>query len=697
MKKTLLNACLASLFMTIGLMPTPSWAAEKEPSKTINIAVMDPLAVQLACKCVEGFAQRDYLELADYLEKKLGCEVKCVFGESLGAAERNADGPIHLIVGKDSIVQHDAKKRDKKIRLLAALTDKEGKTSFNGLFVVPADSKAEKISDLKGYKIFFGPEEAIEKSEAAFAKLRENKVEVPKEITRSSNCTEAAFAALEYEGEPGAAAVISSYALTLLEGCNTIEKGTLRVIGKTDPVPFVRVFATDLLDEPTIKKLRKALFEVGKDPELLKIMESKQGFLPVVLRVKVPKKDSTKKPDDKDRSEVKKKAEPLTLHTGWPQWRGVNRDAHVKSLPKELPEKPKTVWEIELNTPGLAGIAADDRYVLIADRTEIDDGDRFLCLAADTGKKVWELTYSASGDMDYGCAPRASPLLIGDRAILLGALGDLHAVRLKDGEILWKKNFTIDFDGTRPTWGWCGSPILVDGKIIVQPGSDEASIIALDPATGKILWKTPGRQTAYSSLIVGTFGGVRQLIGYDETSLAGWDIKTGRRLWEMVPPEEGDFNVPTPVNFNGQLLLTSENNGTRIYRFAKSGVIEKEPLSQNFDLMPDSSTAVLSGGRVFGVYDAILCLDPKQKLETVASLEAEGCGAYASLIASDDRVLVVTMSGRLILVDTTEKEPKIVSEVAIFDDAGESYSHPALVGTRLYLRSGGSVRCVELK
>lgn len=291
-KTTLLCVCIASLFMTLGLMSTPSLSAEKEKPATINIAVMDPLAVQLACRCVEGFAQRDYLELADYLEKKVGCEVKCVFSESLGAAARNADGPIHLIVGKDSIVRHDAKKQDKKLRLLAALTDKEGLMTFTGLFVVPAESKAQKISDLKGYKIFFGPEEAIEKSDAAFAKLRENKVDVPKKVTRSSNCTEAAFAALEYEGEPGAAAVISSYAIVLLEGCNTIEKGTLRVIGKTDPVPFVRVFATDSLDEATTKKVKTALFEMAREPRLLKIMESKNGF--VALKSKKPPQEPLK-------------------------------------------------------------------------------------------------------------------------------------------------------------------------------------------------------------------------------------------------------------------------------------------------------------------------------------------------------------------------------------------------------------------
>ena len=44
--------------------------------------------------------------------------------------------------------------------------------------------------------------------------------------------------------EKPTAAVISSYAAALLEGCGTIEKGAIRIIGETEPVPFVTVFYT---------------------------------------------------------------------------------------------------------------------------------------------------------------------------------------------------------------------------------------------------------------------------------------------------------------------------------------------------------------------------------------------------------------------------------------------------------------------
>lgn len=38
----------------------------------LRIVVMDPLSDQLACDCVQGYAQRKYKELATFLEKQLG-------------------------------------------------------------------------------------------------------------------------------------------------------------------------------------------------------------------------------------------------------------------------------------------------------------------------------------------------------------------------------------------------------------------------------------------------------------------------------------------------------------------------------------------------------------------------------------------------------------------------------------------------
>ena len=75
-----------------------------------------------------------------------------------------------------------------------------------------------------------------------------------------------------------------------------------------------------------------------------------------------------------------------------------------------------------------------------------------------------------------------------------------------------------------------------------------------------------------------------QVVGHDAESLAGWDAASGERLWRLVPALEDDFNVPTPVPAGGRLLVSSENNGTRLYAFDDQGKIVPEPIALNDEL-----------------------------------------------------------------------------------------------------------------
>ncbi|MCD6050199.1 MAG: outer rane biosis protein BamB, partial [Verrucomicrobia bacterium] len=69
---------------------------------------------------------------------------------------------------------------------------------------------------------------------------------------------------------------------------------------------------------------------------------------------------------------------------------------------------------------------------------------------------------------------------------------------------------------------------------------------------------------------------------------------------------------------------------------------------------------------------------------------------YATLIADEERVLVITLRGELILLDAKGNEGAVISRLKIFEDDVEVYSHPALVGSRLFVRGGSSIVCVEL-
>jgi outer membrane protein assembly factor BamB/ABC-type phosphate/phosphonate transport system substrate-binding protein len=641
----------------------------------LRIVVMDPLSNQLACDCVEGYAQRKYDELAKFMEKQLGRPVKLAYGENLPDILKANPGQADLLIGKESIILFDAAEIKMTVRPIARLTDKSGTTNLRGLFVVRYNDPAKSMEDLKGYKILFGPEYDTEKSTAAIATLKTKGVPVPKQVKTNPSCSTAALAVVEKEAD---ATVISSYALALLEGCSTIDKGALRVVGQTSDVPFITVFAADVVSRDAENKIVDALLAVGKNKRLLAQMESKAGF------VKVQRQQS----------------ETAGSHSGkpvvqWSDWRGPRRDAVCNYVPKQLPAKAKFLWRRPLTGMGLSGIAATSRYVIVADKGKGKNLDIFRCLDADTGEELWAVKYTAPEEMDYGNSPRANPVIHESLVYLLGAFGDLHCVNLKTGQVVWKKNIVKEFGAELVTWGMCSAPLIVDDKLIVNPGAKDASIVALDRRTGQVIWKTSGEAAAYSSFILAAFGNARQIVGYDSISLCGWDPKTGKLLWKLLPTNEGDFNVPTPIYIDGKLLVATENNGCRLYGFDNSGKILSKPIAENLALSPDSSTPVVINDLVFGCSGGLYCLDLNNDLKTLYSADDDAFFDYTAQIAGNDHVLIITVEGELILIEASGNRYTLKSRLRLFEKT-EVLSHPALVGNRMYIRNTTEVCCVLL-
>lgn len=249
----------------------------------LTLVVLDPLAADLACPCVKGYAQRDYPKLAEYLGKQIGRPVKVHFAETLaGALQKKTEGKADLIIGKDSMIRFGAKQAKMEIEPLAALTGQDGKTTMKGLWIVHSKDKALVPNDLAGYRLIFGNEDADEKYAAGVELLKSLEVKIPEKKECCDSCSTAAKKVVDgFEGGEKVAAIISSYAQPLLEGCGTVKKGELRVVGETAEVPFITAFVNTKLSATERTAIRDALLALGKNAELCKKMETKSGFVAI--------------------------------------------------------------------------------------------------------------------------------------------------------------------------------------------------------------------------------------------------------------------------------------------------------------------------------------------------------------------------------------------------------------------------------
>jgi len=669
-----LRTVLAALALC--LAGGPMAAPAPEP---LWLVVMDPLAKELACACVPGYGQRDYRKLAARLRTALKEPVQIEFSDDLtDSLTLASDRARVLVIGDRALVADAARRAHWPARPVCALTDRDGQTSAPALFVARKDDPARELRDLAGRRVFLGLAEADARRAASLEVLRAVALNPPAQIESRATATEAALDVLDSTASPPPVAVIPAYALPLIEGCGTARPGDLKVLARTAPAPFITVFLSTDCPADLARRIEQTLLNLKRDARLLRDLESKAGFQP--LPVEAPAAP----------------APAPRVGADWPDWRGPNRDGRVSHLPQRLPEPPRIVWQKAAMPRCLAGLSVSQGRLVLAERDFADERDVYRCLDAATGELLWRIEFPAPGQLDYGQSPRATPVLCDGRAYLLGAFGGLRCVSLADGRLLWERDLRRDFQARVPSWGWCATPLVVDGLVIVNPGTPDVALAALDAATGRTRWTTPGAPPAYAALVCATLGGRRQIAGYDQVSLGGWDVASGRRLWRLVPPETGDFNVPTPLVVDGDLVVATENNGTRRYRFDAAGRIVPQPVNTFTDLAPDTATPVATAGRLFGVHRELFCLDLRAGLRPVWRHADEALGDHATLLADAERVLVVTLGGELWLVDARADTCRILSRQRVFAEEVEVYSHPALASSRLFVRGGERVLCLDL-
>ena len=184
------------------------------------------------------------------------------------------------------------------------------------------------------------------------------------------------------------------------------------------------------------------------------------------------------------------------------------------------------------------GACCRRRAIFVADFTPsqgLRGTERALALDEQTGKILWTQEWPANyRGMSWPLGPRATPTVDGDRVYFAGADGKLFCLNVKNGDILWQKDYTADYGADRAKWGFdwgfASSP-LVDGNrlIALVGGQGNAKVVAFDKVTGKEIWRALSSDTelGVGQPIIITAGGTRQLIIWYPGGVASLDPVTG--------------------------------------------------------------------------------------------------------------------------------------------------------------------------
>lgn len=390
---------------------------------------------------------------------------------------------------------------------------------------------------------------------------------------------------------------------------------------------------------------------------------------------------------------ARENAEPAAY---WTDFRGPNRAGVYAQTAIEtawpaagLPR----LWKMPIGAGYASFTVGEGRAYTIEQRRE---REAITAYDVKTGRELWAFTYPAQFDEILGGpGPRATPVYYGGLVYSLGANGDFYCVSAETGKPKWSKNILADNGAKNIHWAMSGSPLIVDEKVIVTPGGPNGkSIVAYNRLTGEPIWHSLNDRAGYTSPILATLAGLKQIVWISGERAVGLTAEDGKQLWEFPFPAQMDMNCSQPVVVDGAhvLLSSAQGPGAALLEIAKTGdAYAARPVWQNNRMKNKFNSSVLYQGYIYGLDEAILaCIDAK-----TGELKWKGGRyGYGQLLLAGSHLVVVTEQGDIVLVRAT---PESHQELARFSAIeGRTWNIPAIDNGLLLVRNSTEMACFRL-
>ncbi len=401
------------------------------------------------------------------------------------------------------------------------------------------------------------------------------------------------------------------------------------------------------------------------------------------------------------------------LAADWPQWRGPQRDnVWLEPGTKRLTNLPpaEARWRTGIGFGFSSPVVAKGQVIvhdLVLNRPTSQE--RVQCFDVSSGRLQWSQScdvvspeWAFTPGQETG--PNATPVVDGDRVYTLGWHGHLHCINTHDGTVVWKRALSSDYPGaelrTTP------SPLIIDGLLILAIGGKPgASVVALEAKTGREVWRSLDEGIGYSSPVVITHGGVRQLIIWTPESIASLSPASGAVLWRRPMVIPADMVVSTPVFDRDRLLV-----GGLMFHLGKDN---QEPILVWPDdpkptrrVLSVTSTAFLNGDQVYSarLNGEFVCLDardgnPLWSTNSVTDLKP---GATVHITPAGESVLLFNDRGELILARLSPGGYRELARTFVvtprnpFAGRNVAWAPPAFADGCVFARTGSELVCVAL-
>lgn len=374
-------------------------------------------------------------------------------------------------------------------------------------------------------------------------------------------------------------------------------------------------------------------------------------------------------------------------------------------LPTTWSAKENILWRTKMPGPGTSSPIVVGKRVYVTcytgygvengkdDRENMDKLMRHLvCVNRESGAMLWtknfkpslpESQYVGGNNTQHGYS---SSTLASDGKHLVVFFGKSGVYCLDlEGTEVWRADVGTGTHG----WGSANSPVLFKDLVLINASIESRSLVALDKATGKEVWRVKGINSAWNTPVLVEVDGGHELVVNESSAVIAFDPETGKELWRVT-----GFNgyvCPSVVAHKGVVYVV-RNAALAVKAGGRGNVTDSHVLwrATRSSLV---SSPVYHEGLLYWPTGPMICLDAATGNEVYRSRLSAGGNFYASPLVADGKIYCVSrFSGAFVVA--SGREFKELAHNRFEDDPSCANASPIAHEGCLLLRTDRYLYCI---
>jgi len=380
----------------------------------------------------------------------------------------------------------------------------------------------------------------------------------------------------------------------------------------------------------------------------------------------------------------------------WPVYRGPNHNGFSNETNWKAwgSAGPKKLWTKSIGV-GFSSITVANGKAYMTGNSGQKSGakDTIFCLDANTGKEIWTRTYDCPLQPKYyEGGTLASPTVDGKVVYTISKMGHLFCLDAATGSVIWAKNANKDLGFKLPTWHFSSSPLVVGDLLVFNLGTAGA---ALNKKTGQPVWDNGKDACGYATPVPCKLEGKDALVIAGAASIIAVRPNDGKLLWEHPFVNKHKVSAADPIISGANVFAScGYNRGCIMLNVAGNKPKEVYDKSVVRNMRNHMNCTMLYKGNLYGFDENKLkCLSFKDGSEKWS----EGSlGKGALMMTTDGRMIIMSDKGELAIAKADPAGFNAIARAQILPK-GKCWTVPTLANGKIYARNAkGDVVCVDV-